>query len=365
MIAWIAPPLIMAAAAVPPNPASALWTSGAVGGFPCYRQPVIAPIAGTRTLLAFVEGRFSSPCAPPLKWSGDGEQDRARWPQEVGGLNLRVSTDHGSTWGPNRIIYGNASKAGINMDYFSVVSGPDGTVHLLLQREHEPIQHFTSADKGSSWSGPMDLLVVPGGGGVTPRAPTVGHGVLLSNGRLVVPAVCNTSCMLISADGKSWTVGGFGAAHSRESSAAEIPCPAGQAAGPCLYINARNMEKGSGPHPRLETTSANGGQTWLPMAASVLTTPVTPHWTGIVANVVALPPPSKALVYAGASSPTARASMAVSLRTAGKWGAKTVIWPGPAGYADIVALNSTHVGVLYEAGDHSFADRIQFSIVGV
>jgi hypothetical protein len=28
-------------------------------------------------------------------------------------------------------------------------------------------------------------------------------------------------------------------------------------------------------------------------------------------------------------------------------------------YADIVAINSTHVGVLYEAGDTSFADRIQ------
>ena len=51
--------------------------------------------------------------------------------------------------------------------------------------------------------------------------------------------------------------------------------------------------------------------------------------------------------------------------TGKSWGAKRMVWPGPAGYADIVALNATHVGVLYEAGDKTFADRIQFSVVRV
>ena len=78
-----------------------LWTSGAAD-FPCYRQPAIAPIPGTATLLAFVEGRFSAPCAPPL--------GQAELPYEVGGMNLRVSTDHGASWGPSRVIYGNATK---------------------------------------------------------------------------------------------------------------------------------------------------------------------------------------------------------------------------------------------------------------
>ena len=49
---------------------------------------------------------------------------------------------------------------------------------------------------------------------------------------------------------------------------------------------------------------------------------MTAHWTGIVANVAALPPaPSRdndeagtTLVYAGASAPTARASLALSVR---------------------------------------------------
>jgi len=91
---------------------SSLWTSGAAD-FPCYRQPVIAPLAsaggGPPTLLAFVEGRFSSPCAPPL-----GEPD-VRRPEEVGGLNVRVSKDGGASWGPSKIIFGNATKEGLNV----------------------------------------------------------------------------------------------------------------------------------------------------------------------------------------------------------------------------------------------------------
>lgn len=89
---------LLAPAAMPPVPAT-LWTSG--HGFPCYRQPVIVSAGGSR-LLAFVEGRFSSPCAPAAPLGADTHH-----PSEVGGLNLRISED-GQNWGPSKIIYGNA-----------------------------------------------------------------------------------------------------------------------------------------------------------------------------------------------------------------------------------------------------------------
>ena len=89
---------LLAPAAMPPAPAT-LWTSG--HGFPCYRQPVVVSAGGSR-LLAFVEGRFSSPCAPAATLGAD-----AHHPSEVGGLNLRISED-GQNWGPSKIIYGNA-----------------------------------------------------------------------------------------------------------------------------------------------------------------------------------------------------------------------------------------------------------------
>jgi hypothetical protein len=43
-------------------------------------------------------------------------------------------------------------------------------------------------------------------------------------------------------------------------------------------------------------------------------------------------------VYAGASAPTARATMTLFTSTdlGASWGHKTVIWAGPAGYADVV-----------------------------
>lgn len=91
--------LLAPAAPMPPAPAT-LWTSGQ--GFPCYRQPVIVSAGGSR-LLAFVEGRFSSPCAPAAPLGAE-----ANHPNEVGGLNLRISEDLGQSWGPTKIIYGNA-----------------------------------------------------------------------------------------------------------------------------------------------------------------------------------------------------------------------------------------------------------------
>ena len=381
-----------------------LWTSGS--GFPCYRQPVIVAAASPSSrLLAFVEGRFSSPCGPAA--AAEVQQ-----PREVGGLNLRVSEDGGASWGLNKVIFGNATTQGPNMDYFSVVVDQKSkTIHLLLQvlvpRELQGIQHFSSTDQGESWHRPVPL------GLKGPTAPTVGHGIQLSTGALLVPAVCPgpISCSMLSIDGgKTWKLGGAGSSGSRESSATEVPCAHGgggdsiAAAGVCIYFNARNMHKNEtkNGHPRLEAVSTDSGLTWGPMTPSTaLFTPVTPHWTGIVANIVALPS-SSSMVYAGASNPAARARMALSVSTtsgmcavphcvysisksislavfwvkiilctylavaAGRsWSRAKVVWPGPAGYADIVAINRTHVGILYEAGDKSFADRVQFSVVPV
>jgi hypothetical protein len=99
-------------AAVPVT--STLWTSGS--GFPCYRQPVViaADSAGS-TILAFVEGRYSTPCAPAFDADAavsSGGADSVDAPREVGGLNLRISNDGGLTWGPSNIIYGNATREG-------------------------------------------------------------------------------------------------------------------------------------------------------------------------------------------------------------------------------------------------------------
>ena len=71
--------------------------------------------------------------------------------------------------------------------------------------------------------------------------------------------------------------GGFGTKGSRESSISEVDCATlpqqlpgassasadgGEAASSCVYINARNMNKGSAgaAHPRFEAYSMDGGE---------------------------------------------------------------------------------------------------------
>jgi hypothetical protein len=79
---------------------------------------------------------------------------------------------------------------------------------------------------------------------------------------------------------------------------------------------------------------------WTNMTESkALTTPVTPHWTGIVANVVALAAADagagapRTLVYAGASSPTARAPPRDSdPRRELSWGPRNIYYCEPLNF---------------------------------
>ena len=105
-----------------------LWTSGS--GFPCYRQPVIVAAASPSSrLLAFVEGRFSSPCGPAA--AAEVQQ-----PREVGGLNLRVSEDGGASWGSNKVIFGKAVKLSyIGPEHEKARQAPiEATLNLSLRR---------------------------------------------------------------------------------------------------------------------------------------------------------------------------------------------------------------------------------------
>jgi hypothetical protein len=79
------------------------------------------------------------------------------------------------------------------MDYFSLVRDDSTGVVFLLLSVGKEILSFTSTDKGATWKGPTTLAVH----GV--NAPTVGHGIQLVDGSLVVPAVCNAtaSCSLV------------------------------------------------------------------------------------------------------------------------------------------------------------------------
>jgi hypothetical protein len=105
-----------------------------------------------------------------------------------------------------------------------------------------------------------------------------------------------------------------------------------------------------------------------------LTSPVTPHWTGIVAGVVGVTAAHGVnVVFSGPGSATARANMTVrvSVDDGKSWGVPTAVWVGPAGYSDLAFVGGTStaaaptVALIFENGDTTFADRVSVQILTV
>eukprot|EP00048_Salpingoeca_helianthica_P017643 m.238346 g.238346 ORF g.238346 m.238346 type:complete len:414 (+) comp21733_c1_seq1:25-1266(+) len=371
--------------------------------YPCYRQPALisASVDGS-VLLAFAEGRnlSLSQCAPPLHKDSN----------EIGGLVLRRSLDAGSTWSAPKTIYSG------NIDFYTIVYDSDTqTLWLMLQRLISVLV-FSSKNQGLSWSAPVPLSATP----IKPYrvlSPAVGHGIQIRSdlcnspkgcaeaGRLVMPFVCTNgsahgdagqceachACMLLSDDhGASWYFGGYGQAGSRESQVAQIPTNSSNAS---LYVTERNF--GPKPGHRMYARSSDGGLTLSDFGIDpALPTPVTAHWTGIVASVLSVPtrtrgklvrdneqaqaqtmvdsahsdtishfaaPPPQMLLYTAPSDPTARKTLTARISHDGghTWPGSKVIDSGLAGYTDL-ALIPAGVGMIVENGAATFSDKISF-----
>jgi hypothetical protein len=102
-----------------------------------------------------------------------------------------------------------------------------------------------------------------------------------------------------------------------------------------------------------------------------LTAPVTADWTDVVASVLALngsrtTPPI--LLYSGPAETTARANLQLraSIDQGGTWGSGKTLFAGPAGYSDMQTVldgSASGVGIIFENGNVTFADRISFSFL--
>ena len=172
------------------------------------------------------------------------------------------------------------------------------------------------------------------------------------------------ACLLLSDDhGRSWRFAGLGQSGSRESQAVQVASNASQAA---LYVTERNF--GPSPGHRMYARSTNGGETLGGYGIDpALPTPVTKHWTGIVAAVLRFPSShthQDAILYTAPDLPTLRGNLSarVSNDEGYTWSPPRAIFPGLSGYSDLVPL-SQGVGIIFENGDRTFCDRISFSIL--
>lgn len=140
-------------------------------GYYIYRIPALAATS-KGTLLAFCSAR---------KGKG-GDWD----PIDI---VLRRSTDSGKTWSPPQVI---AHKDSLPCDNpMPVIDYQTGEIHMLYQIDYARCYYTKSVDEGKSWSSPTDITYVIDEFKKiydwNVLAPGPGHGIQMTNGRLVVP----------------------------------------------------------------------------------------------------------------------------------------------------------------------------------
>ncbi|MER5445464.1 sialidase family protein [Streptomyces sp. NPDC002766] len=333
-------------------------------GYASYRIPaVVATAAGT--LLAFCEGRVASA-------SDHGRID----------IVLKSSTDGGRTWGPLRVAAANGTGLAGNPAPVVLDTGRVLLVHvraaatateelIRLGKVKDAdgrrvwVQH--SDDDGVTWSEPAEITASVKRPDWRWYATTPGHALQLSAGRVVVPANHSLPptgtdlgtearyngghCLLSDDRGETWSIGYVddntdGYINVNETTAAELPDGS-------VYFNTRNDSPS--PGNRADAHSEDGGET--------LRTPFRPQagLDGPVCegSLLQLRDPD-VLLFSGPAYPDARALMTVraSTNNGTTWRPVYTMDGLPAAYSDLVRIDASTVGVLYETGDFGAYERI-------
>lgn len=340
-------------------------------GYASFRIPaVVAAYDGT--LLAFCEGRVASSAD-----SGDID------------LVLRRSTDGGRTWGPLQVVLRNGPDLAGNPAPVVLAAGRVLLVHVrnaaaatedairrgrVAAADGRRVWVTHSDDAGATWASSTEITSSVKRAEWRWYATTPGHALLTREGRVVVPANHSLPptgpdtgteskyngghCLLSDDDGATWRIGYVddnpdGYVNVNETTAAQLPDGR-------LYFNTRNDSPS--PGNRADACSADGGEHLLkpfrPQAS--LTGPV------VEGSLLHLGEPD-VLLYSGPADPAARALMTVrrSLDGGTTWTTAHTVDGLPAAYSDLVRVDDTTVGLLYETGDFSAYETITFRRIPV
>jgi sialidase-1 len=357
------------------------------GGYHTFRIPAVVK-ATEGTLLAFAEARVIDP-------GDDGDID----------LVLKRSADSGASWGPLQVVADDGPNKFGNP--VPIVDRRTGRIVLNTTRtggdvtgedvrcgradaedtRRSFIQY--SDDNGATWSVPAEITqdVKPSTWRHFVGGP--GHGVQLESGehagRLVIPGNHSAApsdgsdddCgplagghSLYSDDGgATWQLGAVdtptdGVANPNESTAVELDDGR-------LYFSARD-QGGTSPGRRLGTTSSDGGASFDARYTAVPDV-VTSQVQGSVIKLTQ-PDRSSRVVLSVPGHSTARENLTLwsSVDQTTSWRRGPVVYEGPSGYSDLVQLDTTTLGVLFENGDRlsdepylSYHQRITFARVPV
>lgn len=338
------------------------------GGYACYRIPGLV-ITPKGTLLAFCEARKNS---------------QSDW----GGIDIlmRRSEDGGNTWLPPVNLTLDAprvekNKAALRQNlakeeeptYNNPVLISDrvtGAVHFLFCAEYARCFYSTSGDEGRTFSPPVDITASFEGLKTTYPWSVIatgpGHGIQLTNGRLLVPVWLSTgtgghahrpSCVstLYSDDhGATWRLGEIIAKDpdplNNPSESVAVELTDGR-----VMLNIRNESK---IHRRAVSYSPDGATGWTrpefdrhlfePICmASLLRLPSQPGWekdTLLFAN-----PDNK---MEGKENGNLRARQNLTLKCSfdegNTWSLERTLDPGLSGYSDLAATPDGRIICFYE-----------------
>jgi sialidase-1 len=336
------------------------------GGYHTYRIPAVV-LAGNGDLLAFAEGRKNGP-------TDDGDID----------IVMKRSADLGRSWGPMQLVQDewNHRSAPVTIgNPVPVVDRLDpnfpGCVWLVFTRNNERVFVVCSDDDGTTWSRAREITAAAKKPSWGWYATGPGHGIQLergsARGRLIIPCdhrdADNSSWgahLLYSSDhGASWHLGAVDTrevgspVHPNESQAVEL-------VGGHIYMNARDQH-GTDQATRAITYSSDGGLTFdAPFEAEpTIVTPVVQN-SVVRLSAVDFGEGQNVLVYSCPGHSTARRDLTIltSCDESKSWQRENVLHAGPAGYSDLVHLNGSQVGVLYEAGTALYQE-IVFAAFGL
>lgn len=339
-------------------------------GFDTYRIP--ATVLTTKgSILAFAEARKHSR-------SDTGDID----------LVLRRSVDGGRTWSEIITVWDDAGNVCGNpapvVDQQSgrillLTTWNDGTdherdIHARTSKDTRRVFVLSSDDDGLTWSEPREITSSVKRSEWTWYATGPCHAIQLRKGRhkgrIVVP--CNHglfkdgksagsySHLIYSDDcGQTWTIGGEGQRDGNESTVVELK-------NGDLMLNMRG--------PRHENRADNGSCRLVAISRDQGVTLgsqyyeralVEPVCNGSIIHYAPAGKLTGTLLFSNPAHPDKRKNMTVKKSTDnGKtWTVACRLGDAAAAYSDMVVLPDGDVGIMYETGESSCYERIEFTIL--
>lgn len=325
-------------------------------GYFTHRIPALI-VTSKGTLLAFCEAR-----------SGSGADSA---PTDV---VLRRSSDNGKTWTAAQVVahfpdatVGNPApvedrKTGVV--WLLLTSNPAGLAEKEIEsgsaRGSRTVWITRSNDDGLHWASAKEITGSVKKPNWTWYATGPGNGIQLTDGRLVVPCdhkVAETQALYSHViysedDGKSWKIGGSAGPETNESAVVQLPDSS-------LMLNMRSY---AGQHERAVALSHDGGLTWSSLRLDpALIEPICE--ASLISNTFKGGAERTYLLFANPSDKEHRDRMTVRLSDdEGKtWPVSRLVYSGPSAYSSLAVLKDGTIGLLYERGEPSGYQGIEFA----